>query len=685
MAVSGQKQRPVRGDISLKKTSENGILKEGICCVIREAGDCMLDYSFSLGVAVSTLLICAVNLIYTFIQGRTDKVQNKIFITILCILTVNAMTGMISGIYGSNPVLNEYTPHVFKISRYAYFVTHTALCPMFFYYISNVSFVSTHLVSTKVRLLSIPFLLTEILALTNPLTNMVWTVDEDYAFHREWGEIAIYIAALFYYVLSFMILTSSWKVLSVKRRNALVFFFVLVAVGVIIQLVEKSIKVEVLAEAVGFTGVMMSVENEDDRIDFGMGFYNRAALNLDIGSSLKHNRRLGIIVIRINNYEIIDRLVGNGETNVISDILSDYLQSIVKRYDIYVPGKNIFVLTLYDKLPERVEQIADEMEKRFEYTWEYKNFSIQLNTTIMVADIPKQIRTTSELFYMLESPIPEDKDKGVLKGDDLNFIMRRRLVEDAISRGFADKSYEVYYQPTHYLDGRLHGAEALIRMHDRELGNLYPDEFIPVAEQTGLVDDIDEFVLEEVCRFIKTGVPEKYGIDNINVNLSVIQCMRPGFVESVNQIVERYGVSKKLINFEITETIAASDYMRLSEIIRKLKSEGFLFSMDDYGTGYSNVSAVFSLDLDVVKIDKSILWGAETSELGMAILENTIRMIRQMKKKILVEGVETAEQISLLTKLGVDYLQGFYFSRPVPEADFIKYLSVKKSEKSQKK
>ena len=547
---------------------------------------------------------------------------------------------------------------------------------MFFYYVSNISFASTRLVSLKAKLLSLPFIVTEIMALLNPITHFVWKVDEDFVFHRQWGEIVIYLAALFYYVMGFTVLTSSWRVISAKRKSALVFFFVLVGVGVLVQLIEKSMKIEVLTEAVGFTGVMMSVENEDDRIDFGMGFYNRAALNLDIGSSLKHNRRLGIIVLRVNNYELINRLVGNGETNVIADIISGYLRTIVKRNYIYVPDKNTFVLTLYDKLPERVEQIADDMARRFEETWEYKDFSIQLNTTIMVTDIPRQITTTAELFYMIESPVPDDKEMTVLKGADLGFIMRRQVIEDALSRGFADSSYEVYYQPTHHLDGRIHGAEALIRMHDRELGNLYPDEFIPIAERTGLIDDIDDFVLEEVCRFIRTGIPKKYGIDNINVNLSVIQCMRPGFVEIINGIVEKYGVSKKLINFEITETIAASDYKRLSEIIKRLKSEGFLFSMDDYGTGYSNVSAVFSLDLDVVKIDKSILWGAQTSELGMAILENTIRMIRQMKKKILVEGVETKEQVELLKRLGVDYLQGFYFSRPIPEKDFIEYIST---------
>ena len=278
---------------------------------------------------------------------------------------------------------------------------------------------------------------------------------------------------------------------------------------------------------------------------------------------------------------------------------------------------------------------------------------------------------------MIDKPVPAN-NKKILRGNDLDYVVKRQAIESALSRGFAEGSYEVYYQPTYHIDKKLHGAEALIRMHDKEMGNLYPDEFIPVAEQNGLIDDIDDFVLEEVCKFIKSGVPKKHGIDNINVNLSVLQVMRPKFIDHINEIVDKYDIDKKFINFEITESIAATDYDMLSNIIILLKKEGFLFSMDDYGTGYSNVSAVFSLNLDVIKIDKSLLWGAEKSESGMIILENTIRMIRQMNKKILVEGVETAAQIKLLEKLGVDYLQGYFFSKPIPKDDFVALISRQK-------
>ena len=640
----------------------------------------MIDYSFVLGVALSSFLICLVNIIYTFIQGRTDKTQNKIFLALYFILAINSVTEIVSGLYGKESLLSGNTFMVIQVSKYVYFATHTILCPLFYYYVSNISFASTRLSNRKAIFISIPMLLTEVLALINPLTNYVWWFDST-GYHRGQGMTFIYLAALIYYVMAIVVLVNSWSILSEKRRRALIFFVVMVACGVIIQLVDKSLRIEVLTEILGLSGVMMSVENEDERIYSGTRFYNRSALNLDIGGCLMHNRKMSLIMIHINNLDIINRLVDNRENNVIVDIVSDYIKTVVKRYQVYVADRSTLVLTLYDEQSDKADKMAEDILKRFESAWEYKDFSIMLNATVMVADIPTHIKTVSELFYMLDGNEISTEEKRVLRDDDLGFIMRKQSIEEALFRGFNDNSFEVYYQPTYNVNGNLHGAEALIRLNDKELGRLFPDEFIPVAEQSGFIDDIDEFVLEEVCKFIKTGIPSKYGMSCINVNLSVVHCMRPGFVEDIIGIVDKYGIKKKNINFEITESVAAGDYEIFKDIISRLKKEGFLFSMDDYGTGYSNVNSILSLDFDVIKIDKSILWGAEENELGMTILENTIRMIQQMKRKILVEGVETKEQKEMLKKLGVDYLQGYYFSKPIPKNDFVKLISIEKARK----
>ena len=140
------------------------------------------------------------------------------------------------------------------------------------------------------------------------------------------------------------------------------------------------------------------------------------------------------------------------------------------------------------------------------------------------------------------------------------------------------------------------------------------------------------------------------------------------------ELQEKYGVDPRHINFEITETMFDNLGEVMDRNLRELVRMGYSFSLDDYGIGYSNIHRLSKLPLEIIKIDKSLLWGAEKSELGMVILENTIRMICQMKKKILVEGVETLEQIRLLEKLGVDFLQGYYFSKPIPKDDFIKHI-----------
>ena len=635
----------------------------------------MFDNHFAFGVALAALMICAVNLIYTLIEHRTDKLQNKLYIVIISILIINSVSLLWTAKTKESIDSSELAQMGMHISRYIYFATHTALCPMFFYYVCSVSGMQFRLSNMKSILLSVFFFVTELMALTNPLTGWVYTVDENFVFHRNWAEYLIYLAALIYYVLTFVILFSSWQVLSSKRRLAMVFFFMLAGLGVLLQLIFRDFKVEILTESIGFTGVLVAVENEDDRIDFGMGFYNRAALNLDMKSCVHNNRLVSLVIIRISNSEIVSKMTGKENMGIISDIVGGYLTSIVKRYHIYVPNPDTFVLTVYDKSVRDVEKLAQDISDRFEKPWEFGDMNIPLYATLMLADIPGRISTGSELFYMIDSPLPKDIDKKILSGDDLDYIIRRQSVESAVSRGLEENSFEVYYQPTYHISGKLHGAEALLRMHDRELGNVYPDEFIPVAEQIGLIDEIDDYVLDCVCKFVKTGIPQQYGMDSINVNLSVMQCMKPGFVERVSGIVESNGVDKSFINFEITESIAASDYRILSDVIKRLKDDGFMFSMDDYGTGYSNVSAVFSLNLDVVKIDKSLLWNAEKDALGMIILENTIRMIQQIQKKILVEGVETMSQIELLKYLRVDYLQGFYFSKPIPKDEFVKLIS----------
>ncbi|MCR4605880.1 MAG: EAL domain-containing protein [Eubacterium sp.] len=593
----------------------------------------------------------------------------------LYILLANAASGIVTSLTYEQRLVSDTVFFANKCSRYIYFVSHTALAPIMYFYVASIIGKSMREDRWGTVRKCYLFIFSELMVLLNPVFGWVWYFNSNREFCRNWGEIFIYFSAAVYVAMSLLFIIFRWKVLAKKRKTTLIACFMMVLVGVLLQLLFKSFKVEVLFEAIGFTGAMMSLENEDDRMNASVGVYNRQALGMDVESAIHNYSNLQMVFVRVINKDVVNRITRSTNIAVTDQTVCEYLKTVVPKYSIYLSNPGNIALMLYHKDEKQTDEIVEQIAERFQRTWKIGDNDILLNAVIMRAELPRMVSSVSDALYMADSPLPEELDKVILEEKDLDYLLRRAAVEAAVSRGLDEGSFEVYYQPTYNIDGSIHGAEALLRMNDKELGKLFPDEFIPVAEYTGLIDEIDDFVLREVCSFIRTGKPEELRMECINVNLSVVQCMKQGFTDHIIDIVETEGVEKSFINFEITESVSASDYKLFSRVVKELKNAGFLFSMDDFGTGYSNIAAIFSLNLDVIKIDKSILWNAEKSEAGKIVLENTVRMMKQMRKKILVEGVETKEQIEILEELGVDYLQGFYFSKPVPLKELVEKLA----------
>ena len=167
----------------------------------------------------------------------------------------------------------------------------------------------------------------------------------------------------------------------------------------------------------------------------------------------------------------------------------------------------------------------------------------------------------------------------------------------------------------------------------------------------------------------------KLGIEYIEVNLSVVQCMQSELANSVLTIMDRYGIEKKMVNLEITETVATNSPKVLLKNMKILSDNGVTFSMDDFGTGYSNISATAAMPLDIIKLDKSLIDMAYSSQRGKEILMGVVTMVDRMGFKIVAEGIEEKEQFEMLREQGIDYIQGYYFSKPLPEKEFLEYLS----------
>jgi len=257
-------------------------------------------------------------------------------------------------------------------------------------------------------------------------------------------------------------------------------------------------------------------------------------------------------------------------------------------------------------------------------------------------------------------------------------VKRNIAVGKALLRAMDNDSFFMTYQPLYNVNtGKFDRAEALVRLIDDDLGFIPPDEFVKVAEQDGLMLDLGDSVLNNVMRFVKEKDLGSLGIGKVNINLSPTQCSSKGFTQHLKDLIDKYEIDPSLLCFEVTETMEFNDIISIKYLIRDLHAMNSSLALDDFGTGYSNLVNIISLGFDEIKIDKSILWNATTENHGDLLIAQIIGMVKQVEKEVVVEGVETMDQLKKLTELGCSYCQGFLFSKPLSESDFIQFLQNK--------
>jgi EAL domain-containing protein (putative c-di-GMP-specific phosphodiesterase class I) len=258
-------------------------------------------------------------------------------------------------------------------------------------------------------------------------------------------------------------------------------------------------------------------------------------------------------------------------------------------------------------------------------------------------------------------------------------------MENQLRKALERNELLLHYQPQQELDsGRIIGVEALLRWQNEELGNVPPDRFIPMAEDSGLIIPIGEWVLRTACTQLKawqdTGVP----IARMAVNISVRQFMHPGFLQLVKQVIEETGLDPEGLELEITESLLMQDAEGAIHILHDLKALGVQLAIDDFGTGYSSLSYLKRFPIDRLKVDKMFVQEITTNTEDAAITRAVIAMANNMDLRVIAEGVETAEQLSYLTDEHCHEIQGYYLSRPVPAYEVCSFIDANNNPKQDK-
>lgn len=622
-------------------------------------------------------VISMITLILVAIEGWIDRRQTKVFILMLIDVMISSIGSTMYKVLQPLAIGNDTVGNVMLLFQYLDFVAHTALSPLFYMYVRVLTDADHQLSKLKKRLRMIPFLLSFGLSVTNPLTGWVYYFDEQYGFHRNFGEVVSYVSAIFYFLLAVINLILFWRNLTRRRRNGILYCFLITAAGIGLQLSSQNLTVELMAEAVGFLLILLIVEREDDRIDQETRTYNRAAMHIDFGNYFRAHRPFHIVYVRILNYALLKKMVGTGDNNRLVRRFAFYFRSIHSKYQIYRVNESSFILACPDQTEGEVRALAETIREHISHSINYRDSELKLDAMILWASAPDQLQSLEDIVQLINSDVSELNRNMVVSGSDLAGFVRNINIEKALHRGVKEHDFDVCYQPIYQTyDKSVYGAEAVGRLNDRELSYIYSDEFMPVARKQNIHIQIERMLLEDVFVFLGSGIPTELGLQAIHVPLTMEHCQLPDFLQWIENNIIKYHIIPNHLVFMIQEPKEKVAYERLLDVTAGLKSMGFRLALENYGTGYSDMYAFSNLSLDMVTMEAEMLGGQEISEVGELILKHSMRMLKDMNLRILIRNAVEPEQITWFVEHEADYLQSEYFSKVVTQNELISILRV---------
>lgn len=631
-------------------------------------------------VAVPILFV----LIYAaFIRKMTKGPSNRLFLGLLGISVLTTVSDAVTAVLCTNPPISDAAVVVVSMFAGIYHIFHTLTGVLYLLFIMSETR-TWYWMKQKHRMVItfVPYFVVIILLVANIFTGCIYTVDAYDGYKRGPLMFIVYIIAAVYMVWGSAYIMTRGKMLSKSRVFSLLSMYIMIAASVLYQMLFPKYLVEMIMTALGELFISLLVLRPEDHLDYSTGMPSFKAYSNEVRKICRNKIHEKIIVMRFINASQLRRYLGEEKylsfVKSIAYRVSDRCTKCGLYFDIYLeqPGNIYLIIDNYDFDFESV--VNDIYTDMIVDIREVESNGAKVIPRFCEIRYPEDTNEPDTIFnigHQFHRIIPYDqfytKAFDIINSEGFSIRNNMDLI---LNRAIRDRKFEMYYQPIYSIkDGRFVSAEALIRLFDDEHGFVSPALFIPAAERKGLMIPIGDFVLESVFKFISDNDFSELGLSYIELNLSVAQCLQNDLADKIFTLEKKYHINPERVNLEITETT----YENIGDItdmnIKRLSENGFSFSLDDYGTGYSNMHRISRLPLKIIKIDKTMV-DDMVNKAGMSVLSNTVSMMKDIDKEIVCEGVETKEQLDTLTSLGVDFIQGYYFSKPLPAEKFVEFI-----------
>lgn len=625
---------------------------------------------------LAAILICIIVGGLFFSKKHFPSKSNRLFLTIGALIITASVSDVIS-VYSLNHV-GDFPRWLNYLINQIYFFSFNCTYIVYFIYILLITERNKEPYGKVVKIInSVVLAYLFFVVATTPWLKLIFSFEGDQYLHGPLHFTLYVIAFVMLGGCIFTILTSKRKINNIHLITTCV-IAVISIVAILIQLIWNELLLVNFVAALLFFMLFHSLQNPDEYLDKELDIFNMKAFLQKIVNLSGKKRGFTVLAFEIEGFQFVDQFMGVESGNdLLAVVVKDCLNGL--KGDLYHLDGTRFAY-IFDKNSKDIEEYADWLKWRFVTAFRVNRVAVNLSLRLCTVDFPEVASTREEMLNAITSALDQAKEENsydviVATKEAIEKHQRSAIISHILKGAVRNKSFEVYFQPIYSIDdGAFSAAEALVRLRDPELGFIPPDEFIPIAEQSGLILEVGDIVFHKVCEFLQLSDVVELGIKYVEVNLSMVQCMQEDLHKHLKSIMDRYQIPYHMIDFEVTETFSTSDNKILMNNMSCLIDSGCTFAVDDYGTGFSNTDYLIEFPFDLVKLDKSVVWSATDNDKAMKVLEHTAAMIKSLGLKIVAEGVETFEQVLMLRSMGCDFLQGYYFSKPVPPEQYIEFM-----------
>jgi len=481
--------------------------------------------------------------------------------------------------------------------------------------------------------------------------------------------LCVYFFALMYVVATCVILFIFYNKVSRRREFAVGLWMIIWIIAAVIQFLNNEMLLVGFATAIGVLILFVMMENPESNLDRRLGCFNSYALTEYLNELQKREKQFCILVLSFGNVRFMEEHRSYAET-----ILRSVVNVIRKEKKVMI-FKNarqglLFIGNDGDSLYKVGLGVLEVLSVNKEW---HKETKLAL---IRKGEILKNSEEIFSFLSFLQHEYTNEKERVFSIGEAVVERFRQRFVmEQKIAEALEDDRVEVHLQPVYCPKEKQYtSAEAVVRIREKDGSLISPAMFIPVAENSGQVLELGERVFEKVCKFLHDSDAVKLGIRHIKINLSVIQCEQKDLPERLTSILEKYELSPSCIDFEITETASMSSKSVIFFNIRRLVDYGFKFSLDDFGRGHSNLMYVVEMPISTIKLNIDMIKEYFMNSKAKTAVWAVVTMAHNMGIKVVAEGIETKEAMEAMVREGVDFVQGYFFTKPLSMMEFLEFI-----------